>query len=274
MYESHKTHDFVGRTQIMNEGWAMYWEKKIMMELFKENTVNEIIDYSVKFSGVCYPRPWFMRNPYHLGYNMWLDIEEKYKKGQISLEFSEEKNRTEKENWNRNGVEDPIKSMEHLVSTITDYEFIRRFLDNEMIERFHLNRLSSQMAQQIQVDPDDIVKMDDKHVWINPEEVKKDMLEFFVDFHRPMVYIIDDDFIDGGLLLYHRHKGRDLREDWIEPTLKNIRSVWKSPVYLISNDKIYKIHGKKIKEEDVTPIDFDDIREKMSNNEKPFKSGE
>jgi stage V sporulation protein R len=28
--------DFVMRTQIMNEGWAMYWEKKIMLELFKE----------------------------------------------------------------------------------------------------------------------------------------------------------------------------------------------------------------------------------------------
>lgn len=51
MYTTHYTHDFVVRTQIMNEGWAMYWEKKIMLELFKEKAVKGIIDYAKVFLG-------------------------------------------------------------------------------------------------------------------------------------------------------------------------------------------------------------------------------
>ncbi|MFT5130977.1 MAG: hypothetical protein ACI8W8_004610 [Rhodothermales bacterium] len=67
------THDFVGRTQFMNGGWAMYWEKKIMLELFKERAVTGIIDYARVFSGVRYPRPFFQRNriPHHLRPRPW-----------------------------------------------------------------------------------------------------------------------------------------------------------------------------------------------------------
>ena len=82
--------DFVRRTQIMNEGWAMYWEKKIMMELFKDKTVKGIIDYAKIFSGVCSPRPFFVRNPYHLGYHLWNHVEELYRDGKVSLEYTEE----------------------------------------------------------------------------------------------------------------------------------------------------------------------------------------
>jgi len=68
IYTVSKNHDFVIKTQIMNEGWAMYWEKKIMMDLFSKKQVTDVVDYCRIFSGVCYPRPFFMRNPYQVGY--------------------------------------------------------------------------------------------------------------------------------------------------------------------------------------------------------------
>ena len=81
MYFVAKHHKFIMKTQIMNEGWSMVWEKKIMNELFKEGVVKEVVDYCRIFSGVCKPRPFFARNPYHLGYCMWTHIEDLYKKG-------------------------------------------------------------------------------------------------------------------------------------------------------------------------------------------------
>jgi len=48
-YVTKAPQDFVMRTQIMNEGWAMYWEKKIMLALFEERAVNGIIDYARVF---------------------------------------------------------------------------------------------------------------------------------------------------------------------------------------------------------------------------------
>ena len=80
----------------MNEGWAMYWEKKIMTELFKEQSVKGIIDYARVFSGVCYPRPYYMRNPYHLGFYLWTHIEELYRDGKVSLDFHEKQAKTSK----------------------------------------------------------------------------------------------------------------------------------------------------------------------------------
>jgi stage V sporulation protein R len=90
-----------------------------------------------------------------------------------------------------------------------------------------------------------------------------------------MLYIIDSDFMDGGLLIYHHHKGRDLREDWIPPTLKNITYIWKAPVSIISNDKFYRMVGSGensggVESIDIEPLEFDFIKQSMASNVKPF----
>jgi stage V sporulation protein R len=270
MYVSNSTHDFVIRTQIMNEGWAMYWEKKIMLELFKERAVKGIIDYAKVFSGVCAPRPFFMRNPYHLGYHLWNHIEELYKTGKVSLEFLEEKDVETRENWDKKPDLDPQECMKHLVKTITDYEFLRRFLTEDLIFEYHLNRIFKQHADYYGVNKDAIVKENEYFIWLDPSAVKQEMLTFFTHFHRPRIYIIDTDFIDGGLLLYHRNDGRALRKAWIEPTLKNINYIWKSAASLISGEKIYTYSNRKFEEKSIKEISFDQVMERMDRNKKPF----
>ncbi|MBF0280109.1 MAG: SpoVR family protein [SAR324 cluster bacterium] len=267
----HATHDFVVRTQIMNEGWAMYWEKKIMLELFKDKAVKGIIDYAKVFSGVCYPRPYYMRNPYHLGFHMWNHIETLYREGKVALEFIEETDQNTKEKWNKSNGTDPIKSMEHLVRTVTDYDFLRRFLTPELVDQFHLNRISKQEAQRVGLSPDNIIKEDPYWVWIDPIPVKEEMLKFFTHFYRPRVYIIDTDFQDGGLLLYHRDDGRRLRKDWIKPTLKNLNLIWKSPVSLVSKNWLYSFSANLFKETVVTEVSFEHVQERIRNSEKPFR---
>ncbi len=197
MYVSHATHDFVRRSQIMNEGWAMYWEKKIMLNLFAENAVKGIIDYAKVFSGVCSPRPFFMRNPYHLGYHLWNHIEELYRDGKVDLDFIEETDQQKRELWKKPGTTEPLAAMEHLVRTITDYEFLRRFLTDELVETFHLNRIPKFYVNRMGLNKDAIIRDDDHYVWIAPQPVKEEMLTFFTHFQRPRIYLIDTDFIDG-----------------------------------------------------------------------------
>jgi stage V sporulation protein R len=271
LYTRHFTHDFIIRTQVMNEGWAMYWEKKIMLELFKEKAVSGIIDYARVFSGVCYPRPYFARNPYHLGFNLWNHIEQLYSEGKISLEYFEETDQSAKDNWKRTPGKEPIHYMADLIRTVTDYEFLRRFLTPELIHEFHLNRFHRMEAQRLRLSPDSIVKEDRQYVWLDPEPVKEEMLNFFTHFHRPRVYIIDTDFQDGGLLLFHRDDGRRLRKDWIKPTLKNLNLLWKGPVYLVSRNWLYSFSANLFKETVVTELRFEKVLERMQRYEKPFK---
>ncbi|MBN1699782.1 MAG: SpoVR family protein [Spirochaetales bacterium] len=271
LYIVHIPHDFVLRTQIMNEGWAMYWEKKIMLELFKEKAVKGIIDYARIFSGVCFPRPYFMRNPYHLGYNLWNHIEGLYRDGKVCLEYTEEKDLEKKKNWKKVTDVDPVGEMEHLVATITDYEFLRRFLTPELIHSLHLNRLEKRYAEYLRLSDKDIYESDDTWVWLNPEPVREEMLRFYTHFGRPRIYIIDTDFQDGGLLLYHRDDKRELRKDWIKPTLRNLNIVWKNSIYLISRNTLYSYAADRYKETIITPLSFEEVSEKMYKGAKPFK---
>lgn len=262
--------DFVLRTQIMNEGWAMYWEKKIMLELFKERAVDGVIDYARVFSNVCRPRPYFQRNPYHLGYNLWCHIEQLYRDGKVSLDYREEKDLEKKHSWKHNGV-DPISAMGHLVETVTDYEFLRRFLTPELVHEFHLNRIDRRTADRLGVKDADVVKRDENYVWLQPEPIKEEMLRFYTHFYRPRIYVIDTDFQDGGLLLYHRDDGRSLRKDWIRPTLRNLNLIWKSPVALLTRDQLFSVTGTQYKSEETKPLAFEEVVEKMRKGEKPLR---
>jgi len=269
LYTVHAPHDFVGRTQIMNEGWAMYWEKTIMLELFKEDVVKGIIDYSKVFSGVCYPRPYFQRNPYHLGYHMWLHIEDLLQKGRLSLDYVEEKDQLKKDAWDKPTDVNPIDAMTHLVTTITDYEFLRRYLSEDLVFEFHLNRVDKRMAGHIGITPRDCVKEDKQYVWLNPAQVKAEMLSFFTHMGRPRIYVIDDDFKDGGLLLFHRNDGHALKESWIEPTLKNLNHIWKAPVYIQSRKYLYGYKAKSFKKTPVDEVTFEQVIDRMKHNKKP-----
>jgi len=272
LYTAHMHQDFVVRTQIMNEGWAMYWEKKIMMELFAEDAVRGAIDYAKVFSGVCYPRPYFQRNPYHLGYHMWLHIEELYREGKMSLDYHEETDLDTKQEWGKPEAQlNPQECMRHLVKSITDYEFLRRFLTPELVEKFHLNRLDQRTAQQLGVKNEDVIKADRQWVWLRPEPIKNEMLGFFAHFYRPRIYIIDTNYMDGGLLLMHRDDGRSLRADWIRPTLNNLNRIWKAPVYLLSKDKLYAARANGYKESTVKGITFEEAAERLSKQQQPFK---
>jgi stage V sporulation protein R len=273
LYEVRKHQDFIIKTQIMNEGWAMYWEKKIMLQLFRKRLVGDIIDYSRVFSGVCYPQPFFRRNPYHLGYHLWNHIEEQYKEGKVSEDYHNEKNVYTKLSWSRPSDVNPVDKMRHLVSTITDYEFLRRFLTLELIEKLHLNRIPLWQVKQLGINKEDIVRADKNWVWLHPEPIKPYMLNFFTHYFRPRIYVVDNNFMDGGLLLFHRNDGQALRQDWIKPTLKNIHQIWKSPVHLISRDTLSTFGAQGFRKIKIDEVQFNVIRENMLNNKKAYIPG-
>ncbi len=270
LYTVNSTQDFVIRTQIMNEGWAMYWEHAIMKELFKEKACTGIVDYCKIFSGVCYPRPYFQRNPYHMGYYLWKHIEDLHRHGRVSLDFLEETDEAKRRDWSRPKSSKPIESMEMIVRTCTDYEFLRRFLTPDLVEELHLNRIPRAYADQLRISARDVVRDDRHYVWINPKPVREEMLTFFTHFHRPRIYLVDVDFMEGGLLLYHRDDGRQLRKKWIQPTLKNINMVWKAPVALLCKDALYTLSAGKFRKEPATAPGFEEVAARIKSGEKPY----
>ena len=62
------------QTKIMNEGWASFWHNRIMREL--DLTGQEFTDFARMHSGVLTPSRQRL-NPYHLGFKLFEDIEER-----------------------------------------------------------------------------------------------------------------------------------------------------------------------------------------------------
>ncbi len=259
--------DFVRRTQIMNEGWSMYWEKKIMAELFRERAVAGIVEYCRVFSGVCAPRPYFARNPYHLGYHLWRHVEGLYRDGKVSLAYAEETDQEAKEAWKVDTGVDPVAAMGHLVRTVTDYEFLRRFLTPELVTELHLNRLDRRTAERLGVKADEVSRADERWVWLYPEPVREEMLRFYTHFHRPRIYAVDADYRDGGLLLFHRDDGRGLRADWLKPTLRNLHHLWRAPVWLYTRGELHGWAAGEYRQQEAPPVRFEQVAERLARGE-------
>ncbi|MFH2133080.1 MAG: hypothetical protein ABIK68_22095, partial [bacterium] len=102
--------------------------------------------------------------------------------------------------------------------------------------------------------------------------VKEEMLMFFTHFQRPRIYLIDTDFIDGGLLLLHRNDGKKLRKDWIRPTLRNINYIWKGAVSLVSGDSLFTYSNNRLSEKNVPEMTFEQVIEQMKKSEKPISA--
>ena len=119
---------------------------------------------------------------------------------------------------------------------------------------------------------EDIIRADRHWVWLNPEPIPNEMLGFFAHYYRPRIYIIDTNYMDGGLLLMHRDDGRRLRADWIRPTLNNLNRIWKAPVYLLSKDKLYSASANGYKESTVPETPFEAVAERLSKQQQPFKA--
>ena len=189
----------------------------------------------------------------------------------MSLDYREETDREKKDAWSEKGTVDPIAAMGHLVDSVTDYEFLRRFLTPRLIHELHLNRIDRRTAERLGIKDADAIQQNERFVWLDPEPIKEEMLAFYTHFYRPRIYIIDSDFQDGGLLLYHRDDGPALKKDWILPTLRNLNLIWKAPVALLTKDQLFAVTGNQYKSEEVKPIPFEQVVERMRKGEKPFR---
>ena len=62
------------------------------------------------------------------------------------------------------------------------------------------------------------------------------------------------------------------RKDWIRPTLRNLNLIWKAPVALLSKDQLFAVTGNQYKSEEVKPVAFEQVVERMRRGEKPVRA--
>lgn len=239
------------RTRYMNEGWATFIHSHVMDKLFNEKilTGDEHGQYNFSNSLVKAKSQTSM-NPYHIGFEIWNSIKERWDKGQHGNEWLNCENITEKDNWNTGDMAgwDKIKSV---METYTDWFFLQDFLTNELVEK-----LEMYIYVQIQTSP---ATLDSIIADFKSDEIRKLIINSFAHSGIPKINIINGNHEENGtLLLEHRFSGLPLDKQYAISTMKHIYNLWGRPINLktktMKNKNIlYKVPLKKDGEIDKTP---------------------
>lgn len=179
-------------TKIMNEGWASYWHYKILHMLNLPDSLH--IEFIKRHNDVITPALGRI-NPYHLGFEMFKDLEKRY------------------------GIEKifEVRALER------DESFIRRYLTKELC--YELN-----LFEYMKKDNDYIVEeISDDAGWI---EIRNTLCSTCGMGGMPYIRAVESSKKDNTLILEHVHEGRDLNSSYTEATLKHIYDLWGHPIQL------------------------------------------
>jgi stage V sporulation protein R len=184
------------KTKIMNEGWAVMIHEKIMHDLRLPDK------YQLAFlkSHNQVVRPIVGRvNPYHLGYSMFKNIEEKWGFEECKL----------------------------VRETHDDEAFLRKYLDEEMCTKLNLFSYSfSRTGSRYAIDD-----VSDKEGW---KSVKNALISNTGINGVPVVLVEGINKKMNTLYLKHEHDGRDLELSYATRVYDNILRLWGDDVVFTS----------------------------------------
>ena len=209
-----------GQTKIMNEGWASYWHSTIMTQ--KALRDSEIIDYADHHSGAMGTRPGAL-NPYKLGIELFRDIEDRWNRGRYGKDYDECDDLRARRQWDLKqgkGREKIFEVRRHCndVTFIDEYLTMDFAVEQQLfVYGFHEKRNQWEIMER------------------EFRKVKNKLLGQLTNFGQPIIEVVDGNFENRGeLLLAHRHDAVDLQPDYAQETLKNLASVWRRPVNLVT----------------------------------------
>ena len=180
------------QTKIMNEGWASFWHYRINHELKLPDSMH--LPFLKSHNQVIRPHAGGV-NPYHVGFVMFQDIEERF------------------------GIEECFIARK----TCNDHAFLRQYLTQELCEKLGFFEYLDNKQHYL------ITEVSDQSGWKN---IRSSLIRQTGMNNIPMIYA--EDIENGKLILHHEHDGRDLEIDYAERVVEHIRDIWKDDVSLIT----------------------------------------
>ncbi len=206
------------QTKIMNEGWAVFWHTRIMTNHMLQP--GELIDYAEHHSGTVAMHPGRL-NPYRLGYELFLDIEDRWNRGAFGPDYENCEDHEARKHWNTNLGRGLEKAFE-VRRIYNDVGFIDAFLTEEFARQHKLFTFEyNEHINEYEISSRDF------------QQVKQKLLFQLTNFGQPIIDVINANYENRGeLYLVHRHEGIDLDRPYLEATLGNLFVLWNRPVHL------------------------------------------
>lgn len=215
-------------TKTLNEGWASFWDYQI---LCKEGLVSAgqkthdagIIAYAKHKMHVLGGK--YSQNPYKLGYELFMDIEDRWNKGKFGSEYDNCENIKEREKWDKKLGLGREKIFE-VRKFYNDFTAVSEFFTPEFCEEkefFEYKRFPNGEWK--------IVSRDFR-------SIKRKLLQKRLNGGLPDIRLSDPNHLGKGwLFLQHVSDDRPLYEKYILETITSLYRLWKNCVVLATKKK-------------------------------------
>ena len=213
------------QTKIMNEGWATYWHTKITHDTDLLDLEHATNIEKMKSNVVAIQK--FRINPYALGFEIFKDIEDQYNKGHYGPKWDSIVDMEERENYDTKEMKGKEKIFE-VRRYYSDIEFLRTFFTPEIAKKLQLYNWDP-----LSRDADD--SKEENPIIISSRqfnEIKTRLLEMLENGGQPIIQVTNGNFANRGELHLEHIHSYDLKQDWAEMTLENIKGLWGRPVHL------------------------------------------
>lgn len=215
-------------TKMINEGWASFCDYHMLCRMglvslgqkTEDSGIWHYAEHKMRVLGGKYSQ-----NPYKLGFELFLDIEDRWNKGKFGSEWENCDDMHEKENWNKNlGL--GIEKIFEVRKNYNDFLMIQEFFTPEFCEAkkfFEWKRFSNGEYK--------IVNKDFP-------SIKKKMLQRYMNGGLPDIRLLDPNHLGKGwMYLEHQWDGRPLLDSYVRETITSLQKIWKNTVVLSSKTK-------------------------------------
>lgn len=210
------------QTKTGNEGFASWVDSHIMAR-FGMAEDEGIFDYALHKAGVLGGK--YSMNPYKLGYQLLLSIEENYNKGRFGREYEECDDIKKKEEWDlKLGMgHDKVFEVSKYYNDVT---LIAEFFDQEFCDKyefFHWEKF-----------PNGEYKIVDR----DAKKIKQLLLRSKLNGGLPDIQLVDPNHKGKRIMMMeHKWDGRTLHPSHTKETLKSLSWLWKGPTAILSKNK-------------------------------------
>jgi stage V sporulation protein R len=237
-------------TKTLNEGFASFVDYNIIAKqgfasLGQETDSSGIIDYAQHKMGVLGGK--YSLNPYKLGFCLFMDIEERWNKGQFGPEWDECTDIKERKNWDKKlgkGLEKVFEVRKYY----NDVTALTEFFTHDFCEKYEFFEWKKYPNGETKIESRDYKK------------IKKKLIQSRINGGLPEIVLVDPNYKGKGILfLQHTWDGMTLYPPFTKAVLQSLQYLWKNDVLLATKNRDGKEFVYVCTGEEVTAVAADEM---------------
>ncbi len=215
-----------GMTKMGNEGWASFVDFNLMARIGMPNcSIWAYADHKARVLGGKYSE-----NPYKLGFELLLDIEERWNKGRFGREYEQCKDNQKKEKW------DLQLGLGHQKV----FEVRERYNDVTMLAEFFTEdfcRKHDYFTWEKRPSGEPGVEAEYKLVDRDWKKTRNMLIQRYLNRGLPEIRLVDPNGKGRKILVVqHTWDGRTLQPKYSKEALRSLARIWRNPVALLTKD--------------------------------------